>query len=148
MGLYAPLEWIERVDDVISGRDILRILGFLKDGVAVRLSKRAVEFSDLIRSDQFGSRPTEISWDLRHHKMRCVRVRSYQHSMVSVGLYDLCLSPRVTKGWTQKEISSFVSEMTASVCIMIIIIIIIIINIIIAIQLVDCIIPRVIRFYN
>ena len=53
--------------------------------------------------------------------------------MVSRDPYELCLYPRVAKGWRQKEIKPFVSETTVSACI-IIIIIIIIIEIIMCIQ--------------
>ena len=42
--------------------------------------------------------------------------------MASIGPYDLCLSPRVTKGQKQKEISLFVSETTVSTTIISIII--------------------------
>ena len=42
--------------------------------------------------------------------------------MVSIGPYDLCLSPHVAKGWRQKEIKPFALEMTESACIIIIII--------------------------
>ena len=42
---WRPLEWIESVDDVIPGRDVLRIWGFRKDSLLEgRLSKRAIEF--------------------------------------------------------------------------------------------------------
>ena len=34
------------------------------------------------------------------------------HNIVSISPYELCLSPRVTKGWRQKERNSFVSETT------------------------------------
>ena len=53
-----------------------------------------------------------------------------QLSMVSNGFYEFCISPRVTKGWRQKEINSLLSDTTESACIIIIIIIIIIIEII------------------
>ena len=52
--------------------------------------------------------------------------------MVNIGSYDLCvcvclslslsLSPRVTKGWRQKEINQFVWETKESACIIIIIV--------------------------
>ena len=76
-------------------------------------------FSDLMRSDQLGSRLVAIRWDLRHHKMHCVGRDGCQRSMVSIGTYKLCLSPRVAKGWRPKEINPFVSETTESVCIII-----------------------------
>ena len=44
MGLDRLLELIEWVDDVMPGRDVLRILGFWKDGVEVQPSKGAAEF--------------------------------------------------------------------------------------------------------
>ena len=44
--------------------------------------------------------------------------------MVSIGFYEMYLSPRVAKSWRQKEINPFVSEMTKSACIIIFIIII------------------------
>ena len=108
--------WIEWVGDVMPGRDVLRILGFWK-----RRRSGWLSFSDLIRSDQLGSRPTNMSWDLRDHKMRHVWVVG-QRIMVSIGPCDLCLSPRVAKAWRQKEINPFVSETTESACIIIIII--------------------------
>ena len=43
-----------------------------------------------------------------------------QHSMVSIGFYELCLSSRVTKAWSQKLINLFVSETTESTCLIII----------------------------
>ena len=52
MGLDALLEWIEWVDDIMRRRDVLRILGFWKDGVEVQQSKGVVEF---FRSDQIRS---------------------------------------------------------------------------------------------
>ena len=65
--------------------------------------KVAVEF--------FGSRPAEMNWDLKHHKMhRAWGGRGFQHSMVSTCFYDLCLSPRVAKDWSQKLINPSVSE--------------------------------------
>ena len=39
--------------------------------------------------------------------------------MVSLGLVNLCLFPRVAKGLRQKEINSFVSEMSELACIII-----------------------------
>ena len=72
---------------------------------------RQLSFSNLIRSDQFGSRPAEMSWDLRD-TTRCARHEEVgcQHNMVSTGPYNLCLYPHVTKDWRQKEINLFVSE--------------------------------------
>ena len=54
---------------------ILRIWGFGKDVELTfdRLIARLV-FSDLIKADQSGSRPAEMSWDLKYHKMRRARV--------------------------------------------------------------------------
>ena len=49
----------------------------------------------------------------------------YQHSIVSIGFYELCLSPLVAKDWRRNEVNPFVSETTESACIIIIIIIII-----------------------
>ena len=49
--------------------------------------------------------------------------------MASIGPYEVCLSPRVTKNWGQKEINLFVSETIEFTCI-----VIIIINIIMSIQ--------------
>ena len=112
MGLDAPLEWIEWVDDVMIGRDGLRILDFSKRrswGTAVEAGSCVFR----IWSDQLRSRPAEMGCDLRHDKMR----RWCQHSMVSIGPYELSLSPRVAKDWRQKEINPFVSETTESACI-------------------------------
>ena len=49
---------------------VLRIRGFLQDEL-LRFERWSVllGFSDLIKADQFGSRPAEMSWDLKHHKM-------------------------------------------------------------------------------
>ena len=46
---------------------------------------------------QFVSRPAEMTWDLRH-QMMC-RVWEGQYRIVSIGFYDLYLSPRVAKDW-------------------------------------------------
>ena len=70
------LEWIERVVDVsgTDGPENFKILNKLE----LRFDRRSARlgFSDLIKSDQFGFRPVEMSWDLRFHKMRhaCGRV--------------------------------------------------------------------------
>ena len=67
-----PLEWLEWVVDFVTGRYDLENFGILKRQlVEARPLKRAVGFFGLIKADQFGSRPAEISWDLRHHKMCC-----------------------------------------------------------------------------
>ena len=65
-----------------------------------------VVFSDLIKADQFESRPTEMSWDLIHCKMCRAHARARvcvcgggQHSMLSICFYDLCLSSGVAKDW-------------------------------------------------
>ena len=67
--------------------------------------KRAVEFfgSDQIRSEQFGSLPAEILNSSRF----AARWGFGQHSKVSIGFYDLSLSPRVTKDWRWKRINSY-----------------------------------------
>ena len=57
------------------------------------------------------------------------QVRWCQHSKVTIGPYELCLSPHVIKSWRQKEINPFVSETTEYACICIIIIIEIIMSI-------------------
>ena len=43
-----------------------------------------------------------------------------QHSMISIGPYELCLFPSVAKGWRQKEINPFEPETTESAFIIII----------------------------
>ena len=91
------LEWIESVDDVIPGKDVLRILKFWKESRWVSTVEARGWIFRIWKVDQFGSLPAETSGDLRHHK----------YSIVWLAYYDLCLSPRVTKCWRQKEISSF-----------------------------------------
>ena len=44
------------------------------------------------------------------------------HSIVSIGFYELCFSPRVAKDRKQKEINPLAPETTKSACIIIIII--------------------------
>ena len=70
---------------------VLRIWGFWKDG-KLSFDRWSVLFCNLFKVDQFESRPTEMSWDLRHHKMRRV---VGQYSMVSIGFYDSYLFPQV-----------------------------------------------------
>ena len=77
---------------------VLRIWGFWKEGWLRfdRWSPR-LDFSDLIKAVQFESRPVEMSWDLRHHKIiRCIVCvciwGGCQYSIVSVGFHDFCLS--------------------------------------------------------
>ena len=51
-------------------------------------------------------------WDEILDATRCAVRWVCQHSLVSIGFYELCLSPRVTKDRSQKEINPFVSETT------------------------------------
>ena len=86
---------------------VLRIWGFWKDGVAFRPLGHTVEF--------FGSRPVEMNWDLKHHKVH--RALGWvQHSMVFIGFKELCLSPRVALDRSQEFINPFVSEKKESAC--------------------------------
>ena len=86
--------------------------------------KRAVDF---FWSDQ--SRSVEVSTGRDKSRRLNAWGRGGQYSVISIGFYDLCLSPLVAKGWTQKEINPFVSKTTESACICIIIAVIDIINI-------------------
>ena len=101
------------------GEMVLKIWGFWKNQVVEVRS--LLFFSDLIKADQFGSRPTEMGRDLRHHKM--YHAGRGHYGMVSIGFYDLCLSPCVAKIERNKLI------FTACICI-----IIVVIDIIMAIQ--------------
>ena len=56
--------------DVVPGRDGPENVKILeRQVVEFRPLERAVVFFNLIKANQFGSRPAEMSWDLRHHKM-------------------------------------------------------------------------------
>ena len=91
--------------DIILGRDGLRILEFWKNWqLSYGRRKEQLSFSDPIISDQFGSQLAEMSWDLRQYKMHHAWRRDKQ-SMLSIGSYELFLTPHVTKGWKQKEIN-------------------------------------------
>ena len=100
------LEWIEWMDDVIPGKDGLENLKiFFKKGVEIRPWNQAVGFFGW---NQSGSWRVEMSWDLKHYKM-CRTWGWCQDSMVSIGFYELCFTPHVTKDWKQKEINPFES---------------------------------------
>ena len=64
-------------------------------------------FSDLIKVDPFGSRPAEMSWDLRHHKMcrACEDVSIVWLAMAFMICVSLLVSPR-NEG-RKKEIRSY-----------------------------------------
>ena len=53
-----PVEMVQRIWEFWKDRE----LRFYRPSVQL-------SFSDQIKADQFGSRPTEMSRDLRHHKM-------------------------------------------------------------------------------
>ena len=65
---------------------------FKKTVVEIRPLRRAVSFLSLrCAVEFFGSRPAEMTWDLKHHKMR----RAFgwgQHYMVSIDFWELCVS--------------------------------------------------------
>ena len=108
-------KWGWNMDDVMPRKMVQRVWGFWKGSWGRPLK---MSFSDLIRSDQiFGSRPAEMNYDNEHHKMLLACVSGGQHRMVSIGFYNLYLSPRVAKDWNQKLINPFVSETTESACI-------------------------------
>ena len=111
------LKRIEWVVDVVPGRDGPENLRILKRQ-KLRFNRWSVwlGFSNLIKADQFGSRLAEMSWDLRHHKM--CRAWGCQHSLVSIGFYDLCLSGRQV---LKAEINLFVFETTVSAWIIILV---------------------------
>ena len=109
---------------------ILRIWGFWKRLQLMfdRWNKR-LEFSDLISwsSTVEGSGWVfRIWWDEISlvpdrqkgidilETTRCAVRGGCQYNMVCIGLYDLCLSPCVTKGWRQKEINPLILETTES----------------------------------
>ena len=112
--------------DVIPGRgDLGNFRIFKKTELRFDCWSEQLGFSDLIRSDQFGSQPAEMSWDLRHHKMHRAWGRGSQFSMVSIDFYELCLSSRVAKNWEQKEINPFVSEITESVLLLLVVVVVV-----------------------
>ena len=100
-GARRPLGVIEWVDDVVPERDGLGNFRIFekKDELRFDRWRKRLSFSDLMRSDQFGFRLTEMSWDLRHYKM-CRVLRRRQHNIVSLDFYDLCLSFCVANDWT------------------------------------------------
>ena len=74
--------WIEWVDDVMPGRDVLRILRISKRQVVeFLLLKRAAKFFSDLKSRSLW---VSTGRDLKHHKMHRARGRG-QHSMVSIG---------------------------------------------------------------
>ena len=59
--------------------------------------------------------PISTDGDLKHNKMQ--RALGWgQHSMVSIGFCELCLSPRVAMDRSQKLVNPFVPETTESAC--------------------------------
>ena len=74
-----------------------------------RWSER-LSFSDLIRSDQISLGLDWQRWVEILNSIRCTaRWGGGQHCRLSIGFYELCLSPWVVKDWRQKEINPFVS---------------------------------------
>ena len=72
MGLDMPLEWIKWVDDIMPGRDNLRILEFFEKDSSWGTAVEGGGWVFQIWSNQFGSWPTEMNWDLKHKKLRCM----------------------------------------------------------------------------
>ena len=117
-------KWDWSVDNVMTGRDGPENLRNLKKEslkfgpwwltVEFLLLRHRVESSTVAAPVRFfRSRPAEMNWDLKHHKMR--RALGWgQHSMVSISFYELCLSPRVAMNRSQEINKPFVSETTES----------------------------------
>ena len=88
---------------------VQRIWGFWKDSSWGRPLKGS-GWAFWIRSYQilfFESRPAEMNWDLKHHKMR----RSRRVSIAWLAeAFKNYVSPRVAKDWSQKLINPFVFE--------------------------------------
>ena len=86
------LEWTEWVDDVMLGRDVLRILRFWKHIlVVVRPLKSAARFFESDQSRIVRSLPAEILTITRY----ATRWGWGQHCQVSIGFYDMCPTPQV-----------------------------------------------------
>ena len=95
MGHWSELnEWVTSYPEEMTRE----FFDFEKD-VELRFGRRSerLSFSNLMISNQFGSRQAEMICDLRYQNMHHTWVGGSQHSMVSIGLYELCLSPRVAK---------------------------------------------------
>ena len=104
-----------------------RLWSELSELMTSRPEKRAWEFKDFEIDGSWSTAVKAASWVFRIcsnqislgldwqrwveilDTTRCTMWRC-QHSIVSIGTYDLCLTPRVAKGWRQKEINPFVSE--------------------------------------
>ena len=78
---------------------VLRIWAFEKILVEIRPLKGQLGFLTLRRTvGFFGSRPAEMNWDLKHHKMHCT-LGWDQHIMVSI-CFNNCVSLLVLP-WTE-----------------------------------------------
>ena len=84
---------------------------FEKTSVEVRPLKVAIEF---FRADEIGSVWVSTGKNKILDTTRCAVHGGYKFCMVSIGFYDLRLSPRVAKDWMQKKNNPFVSETTES----------------------------------
>ena len=91
----------------------------LKKQLRLNAVSARLGFSDVIKADQFGFRPAEMSWDLRHHKTCsvCVWGGGDQHSMVSIYFYDLCVS--LSSGHEGLRVERNKLVRTACICIFI-----------------------------